>query len=106
MWIIAMILIGFDEWHNLNVLPRPSRLWDTSLVYGVLVMLGFVDVMVPLANALAIGFTFQLLWQYFQGNITPGGGAQNPKVTAPAPVNAAPPTPGANFPLNSQVTGQ
>jgi hypothetical protein len=73
MWIIAMVIIGFDEWHNLNILPRPARLWDTSLVYGLLVMLGFVDAMVPIANALAIGFTIQLLWQYYQGNITPAG---------------------------------
>ena len=71
LWVIAMIVVGFDEWHNLGILPRPARLWDTSLVYGVLVMLGFVDAMVPIANALAIGFTFQLIWQYFQGNITP-----------------------------------
>ena len=71
MWVVAMIIISFDEWHNLNVLPRPARLWDTSLVYGLLVMLGFVDAMVPISNALAIGFTFQLLWQYYQGNITP-----------------------------------
>jgi hypothetical protein len=75
MWIIAMITISFDEWHNLGILPRPARLWDSTLVYGVLVMLGFVDAMVPIANALAIGFTIQLIWQYFQGNITPAGAA-------------------------------
>jgi hypothetical protein len=82
MWIIAMITVGFDEWHNLGILPRPARLWDTSLVYGVLVLLGFVDVMVPISNALAIGFTFQLVFQYFQGNITPQGavGAQGQSV--------------------------
>lgn len=72
-WIVAMIVIGFDEWHNLNILPRPARLWDASLVYGVLVLLGFVDIMVPLANALAIGYTIMLIWQYYQGGITPQG---------------------------------
>jgi hypothetical protein len=72
-WIIAMIIIGFDEWHNLGILPRPARLWDATLVYGVLVMVGFVDVLVPIANAFALGYTFMLLFQYYQGNITPGG---------------------------------
>ena len=74
MWLIAMILVGFDEWHNLNILPRPARLWNTSLVYGLLMMLGFVDVMVPIANAFAIGFTVVLLYQYFGGDLTPSGG--------------------------------
>lgn len=80
-WIIAMILIGFDEWHNLGILPRPARLWDATLVYGVLVMVGFVDVLVPLANALAIGYTFMLLFQYFQGNITPQTAIQQAQAT-------------------------
>lgn len=71
MWIIAMIIVSFDEWHNLGILPRPSRLWNTSLLYGILVMAGFVDVMVPITNILAIGFTVTLLSQYFQGKITP-----------------------------------
>lgn len=81
MWLIAMIIIGFDEWHNLNVLPRPARLWDTSLLYGLLIIAGFVDAAVPIANLLAIGFTISLLIKYFQGGITPvptttgGGGA-------------------------------
>jgi len=80
MWIIAMIIVGFDEWHNLNVLPRPARLWDTSLLYGLLIIAGFVDAAVPIANLLAIGFTISLLIKYFQGGITPatttnGGGA-------------------------------
>jgi hypothetical protein len=106
-WMIAMIVVGFDEWHNLGILPRPARLWDTSLVYGLLVMLGFVDAMVPIANALAIGYTFQLIWQYFQGNLTPSTG-QGPTGTSTAggPVSAPPPTPGANFPLSAQLTGQ
>lgn len=75
-WLIAMILIGFDEWHNLGILPRPARLWNTSLVYGLLMMLSFVDPMVPIANALAIGFDVALLYQYYQGDLTPAGGPQ------------------------------
>jgi hypothetical protein len=88
MWIIAMIIVSFDEWHNLGILPRPARLWDTSLVYGLLVLLGFVDPLVPISNALAMGFTFQLLWQYFQGNITPAAGQSTTDGTSSNPTNA------------------
>ena len=88
MWIIAMIVVSFDEWHNLGILPRPARLWDTSLVYGLLVLLGFVDAMVPISNALAMGFTFQLLWQYFQGNITPATGQSQTAGTSANPTSA------------------
>jgi hypothetical protein len=66
-WIVAMVLVGFDEWKNNGILPRPARLWDTSIVYGLLVLLSFIDVMMPLANALAIGYTIVLLWQYYNG---------------------------------------
>ena len=66
-WIVAMVLVGFDEWKNNGILPRPVRLWDTSLLYGLLALLSFIEVMIPLANALAIGYTIVLLWQYFNG---------------------------------------
>ena len=81
MWLIAMILVSFDEWHNLGILPRPARLWDTSLLYGLLVIAGFVDVAVPIANMLAIGFTISLLIKYFQGGITPGGSTKTTPTT-------------------------
>jgi hypothetical protein len=68
MWLIAMILVGFDEWHNYGILPRPSRLWYTSLTYGLLALASAVDAMVPIANALAIGFTIMLVWQYYNGS--------------------------------------
>jgi hypothetical protein len=113
MWIIAMFIVGFDEWHNLGILPRPARLWDTSLFYGLLTIAGFVDLMVPLVNALAIGYTVVLLMQYYQGNITPQGASQPQATTSastPGSVSAGftgpPPTPGANFPINTQLTGQ
>lgn len=67
-WMAAMIIIGFDEWHNLGILPRPIRLWDTSTVYGILALVGIVDALVPLVNALAIGYTIMLLWQYYNGS--------------------------------------
>jgi hypothetical protein len=76
MWMIAMITVGFDEWHNNNILPRPARLWDTSLLYGMLVLFGFVDPLVPLANAFAIGYTLVLLYQYYNGGLS-GGSSGN-----------------------------
>lgn len=67
-WIVAMILVGFDEWHNYHLLPRPARFWYTSLTFGLLIMASFADAMVPLANAFAIGFVVVLLWQYYEGS--------------------------------------
>lgn len=67
-WIASMILVGFDEWHNYRILPRPSRLWSTSLVYGLLTLGSVVDAVVPLANAFGVGYTIMLLWQYYNGS--------------------------------------
>jgi hypothetical protein len=66
-WLAAMIMIGFDEWHNNGILPRPKRLWGASLVYGVLALVGMVDAMVPIANAFAIGYLIMLIWQFYNG---------------------------------------
>lgn len=68
MWIVAMIVIGFDEWHNLGILPRPSRLWYSSVVYGGLAILGIADAMVPIANAFAVGFTIMLIYQFYNSS--------------------------------------
>lgn len=80
-WAIAMIIIGFDEWHNLHILPRPKRLWDTSLFYGLLTLFSVADAVVPIANAFAIGYTLTLLWQYYNGGITPSTGKDQGKGT-------------------------
>jgi hypothetical protein len=77
-WMIAMAIVSFDEWHNLKILPRPLRLWDTSLFFGMLAMFSVADVVVPVANAFAIGYTIMLLWQYYQGDITPQDQSTNP----------------------------
>jgi hypothetical protein len=110
MWIIAMITVGFDEWHNLGILPRPARLWDTSLVYGVLVLAGIVDALVPLVNALAIGYTITLLVQYFQGNLTPSttGSSNSPSGSSTTSTSASQvifPTPTTGIPVSQQFTG-
>lgn len=68
MWVIAMIVVSFDEWHNHGILPRPSRLWWTSLTYGILAIVGMVDPLIPLMNALALGYTLMLITQYYQGS--------------------------------------
>jgi hypothetical protein len=66
-WIASMILVGFDEWKNNDILPRPARLWDTSIVYGLLALVALIPPLIPLVNALAIGYTFVLLWQFYNG---------------------------------------
>jgi hypothetical protein len=67
-WIVAMILVGFDDWHSYQILPRPSRFWYTSLTYGLLGIAASVDMMVPICNALGVGYTITLLWQYYNGS--------------------------------------
>jgi len=67
-WIGALAVISWDEWHKHHVLPRPSRLWFTTLVYGILSLMGMVPGLAPLANIMAIGYTIVLVWQYFNKN--------------------------------------
>lgn len=66
-WVASMVIVGFDEWKNHGILPRPARLWDTSIVYGLLALASVVDPLIPLLNALAVGYTFMLLWQFYNG---------------------------------------
>lgn len=72
-WMISMAVISFDEWHNNNILPRPARLWDASLFFGLLALASIADAVVPLANAFAVGYTIMLIWQYFNGGSLAGG---------------------------------
>jgi hypothetical protein len=64
-WLAAMVVIGFDEWHVNGILPRPARLWYTSLVFGVLALASMSDQLVPVANAFAVGFLLVLIYQYY-----------------------------------------
>jgi hypothetical protein len=66
-WFVSMAMIGFDEWRNNGILPRPARLWATTLFYGLLAVVSLVDALVPIVNALAIGYSIMLIWQYFNG---------------------------------------
>jgi hypothetical protein len=63
-----MVLIAFDEWHNNHIMPRPSRFWYSSIVYAGLALASFIPGILPIVNALAMGYTFMLLWQYFNGS--------------------------------------
>ena len=67
-WAIAMALVSWDEWKTHGILPRPLRLWDTTFVYAGLVLLSIPDALVPLASALAVGYTIALLYQFFSGS--------------------------------------
>lgn len=67
-WIAAMALVTYDEYKTYQVkLPRPARLWKTSLLYFVLALASQADPMVPLTNALAMGFAFTLGYRTFAG---------------------------------------
>jgi hypothetical protein len=72
-WAVAMALVSWDEWKNNGILPRPYRLWDTTLLYGGLCLLSIVDALVPIANALAIGYTIALMYEFFTGGGDFGG---------------------------------
>lgn len=64
-WMIALAIIFYAEWKEHHILARPKRLWFTSLVYGILCVVGMVEALVPLATALAVGYTIVLGWQFF-----------------------------------------
>lgn len=66
-WGLAMVMVSLDEWHTHHVLPRPARLWYTSLTYFLLAAAASFDAMVPLATALAIGLTIAVGYQYYTG---------------------------------------
>jgi hypothetical protein len=90
-WLAAMAIIAYDEWHNNHILPRPARLWGTSVVYMLLGAGSMIDAAVPLVNALAIGYVFTLLWQLYnqEGQFTktaaiyddPGGSGTGVDIT-------------------------
>lgn len=66
-WITGMVFVAIDEWKNHGILPRPSRFWYSSIVYGVLALGAMIPPIVPIVNALAIGYTIMLIWQFFNG---------------------------------------
>lgn len=65
MWGISMAVIFVDEWHNYHILARPARLWWTSIAFFILAILAHFDKLAVIANLLAIGFTLQLVYQFY-----------------------------------------
>lgn len=73
-WGVAMVLVSLDEWKTHHILPRPARLWDTSITFLLLAGASTLDVLTPLCSAMAIGLVVALLINYYSGGITPYGG--------------------------------
>lgn len=67
-WLVAMIVVGYDEYHVNKILPRPVRFWDTSLTYGLLLTASSIEALVPVLNVLAVGYTITLIYQYYNGS--------------------------------------
>lgn len=67
-WLGSMAVISADEWKTANIFPRPSRLWAATGVFALLAAGSMIDALVPLMNALAIGYFIMLLWEFFGGN--------------------------------------
>lgn len=66
-WVTTMMMVSLDEWHTYHILPRPARLWYTSLAFFLMGMLSVVDAFVPLVNLFAIGMVVVLGYQYYSG---------------------------------------
>lgn len=67
-WGVAMIMVSLDEWHTHHILPRPARLWYTSLLFFLLAMVSIIDVAVPIVNLFALGMVITLGYQYYSGS--------------------------------------
>lgn len=66
-WAAAMIMVSLDEWHTYHILPRPARLWDTSLTFLLIAGVSTFDPLVPICSIFAIGLVIMLGYQYYQG---------------------------------------
>lgn len=66
-WLAAMAMVSLDEWHTHGVLPRPARLWYTTLTYALIAATSTLDVLVPVCSALAVGLTIAVAYQYYTG---------------------------------------
>ena len=64
-WGLAILMVSFDEWHTYGILPRPARLWYTSLLFLLLAIVSQFDALVPIANAFAVGMIMVLGYQYY-----------------------------------------
>jgi hypothetical protein len=67
LWVAAMGMVAFDEWHSFHILPRPARLWYTSITFFILALISISDRLVPIVNIYATGLVIVLGYQYYQG---------------------------------------
>lgn len=72
-WAIAIVMVVLDEWHTYHFLPRPARLWWTTVAFMLMAGLATIDAMVPIVNAFAIGMVIVLGYQYYSGTGSFGG---------------------------------
>lgn len=66
-WAIAMVMVSLDEWHTHHILPRPARLWYTTITYILIAAVSTIEVMVPIATLMAFGLTIAVAYQYYTG---------------------------------------
>jgi hypothetical protein len=66
-WAAAMALVSADEWKTYHILPRPARLWDTSLMFFLIAGASSFDALVPICTIFAIGMVISLAYNYYQG---------------------------------------
>lgn len=96
-WFAAMLFVSADEIKTNHWAPRPARLWYTSLAYGLMMLVSQIDSMVPIVNALAIGYDITLAYQFWSGNsenaavkpaTTQQAGTAQPKQIGPGVIQA------------------
>jgi hypothetical protein len=66
-WGAAMAMVSLDEWHAYHILPRPARLWDTTLTYFLLAAVSTFDPLTPICTLIAVGLTIAVAYNYYQG---------------------------------------
>jgi hypothetical protein len=72
-WAAAMAMVSLDEWHTYHILPRPARLWDTSLTFFLIAAVSTFDPLVPICTILTIGLVIAVAYNYYTGNGGFGG---------------------------------
>lgn len=72
-WAAAMVMVSLDEWHSYHILPRPARLWDTTLTFALIAGVSAFDPLVPICSIFAIGLVIALGYQYYSGGGQFGG---------------------------------
>lgn len=75
-WAAAMAMVSLDEWHTYHILPRPARLWDTSLTFMLIAAVSSFDALTPICTIFAIGLVIALAYQYYNGGGQFGGFGQ------------------------------